>query len=44
MFRISAENYRALTLAEVLILMAMDWEGGRVAFEATSINAIESKK
>jgi len=44
MFRITAETYRAFTLAEVLILAAMNWEGSRVASEATSVNAIESKK
>jgi hypothetical protein len=44
MFRISPETCRAFTLAEVLILAAMNVESVRVASEAASVDAIESKK
>jgi hypothetical protein len=44
MFRITAETCRAFTLAEVLILAAMNMENARVASEAAPVNAIESNK
>jgi hypothetical protein len=44
MFRISPETCRAFTLAEVLILAAMNVESVRVAPEAVSVDAIDSKK
>jgi len=44
MFRITAETCRAFTLAEVLILAAMNVESVRVASGAASVDAIESKK
>jgi len=34
MFRISAETYRAFTLAEVLILTTMNWESGPRSFRS----------
>jgi hypothetical protein len=37
MFRITAETCRTFTLAEVLILAAMNMESARVAFEAASV-------
>jgi hypothetical protein len=44
MFRITAETCRAFTLAEVLILAAMNLESARVECQAAAVDGIERKK